>query len=150
MHGTATFYIAPGGNRTGTGRGTARAGTGTRRAARQSDLLLKLKGQKMEDKLKHLPAEDRDLCVEIMEHTIGLDRGKVFTREGSKIYKPYRNYFNTSVGKDPWVWLEEAGYAAHGKEYQHEDGPASTDYYLTPNGIQWLVHELRINICITY
>ena len=104
----------------------------------------------MEDKLKHLPAEDRDLCIEIMEHTIGLDRGNVFKREGYKIYRPYRNYFNTSVGKSPWVWLEEAGYASHGKEYQNEDRTPSTDYYLTPDGIQWLVHELRINICLTY
>lgn len=105
---------------------------------------------KIEDKLEHLAAEDRDLCVEIMEHTIGLDRGKVFTREGAKIYKPYRNYFNTHVGRAPWMWLEEAGYAGHGKEYQNEGSHASTDYYLTPNGLQWLAKELRINICVTY
>lgn len=104
---------------------------------------------KIVDKLEHLPVEDRDLCVEIMEHTIGLDSGRVFTREGSKIYKPYRNHFNTYVGRTPWEWLEEAGYATHGKEYQNDNCPASTDYYLTPNGIQWLAHEEKISICIT-
>ena len=76
--------------------------------------------------------------------------GQTFTRDGAKIYKPYRNYFNTDVGYDPWVWLEEAGYAAHGKETPKEDGRKNTDYYLTPNGLQWLAKELRINICLTY
>ena len=105
----------------------------------------------MEDKLKHLAAEDREMCIEIMEHTIGLDgQGKIINRDGYKIYRPYRNYFNTYVGKDPWVWLEEAGYAAHGKEYQNEGSPASTDYYLTPDGLQWLAKEERICICLTY
>ena len=36
------------------------------------------------------------------------------------------------------------------EEYQNEDRPASTDYYLTPDGLQWLAKEERICICLTY
>ena len=104
----------------------------------------------MENKLKHLNQERYGYIVEIAKHTIGMDYKKPFRKDGSQIYLPYRNYFNTYVGRDGFDELEKAGYASHREIHRDEDGRETTDYYLTPDGLKWLAQETRCNICLTY
>ncbi len=99
---------------------------------------------------QELTNEIRQMAIAVAVHTIGLDNKRPFTKDGSKIYCPYRNYFNTWLQETPWPELEAAGYATHGKVRENECGMKTTDYYLTPDGLQWLARELKINICVTY
>lgn len=104
----------------------------------------------MENKLGHLIKRDYDQIVELAKHTIGMDNAKPFKRDGRYFYLPYRNFFFTYVGRDGFPELEKAGYAAHRTIHKDEDGTEMTDYYLTPDGLQWLSCETRCHICLTY
>lgn len=86
----------------------------------------------------------RSLYAELMGHAIGLDNGKIFKRDGEKIYMPYRNYFLVTEPDEEWETLVAAGYA------EKHVGQTNTQYSVTPDGIQWLVKYSRINICLTY
>ena len=88
--------------------------------------------------------KEKSLYAELMGHAIGLDYGKVFTREGARIYKPYRNYFIVTEPEAEWETMVAAGYA------KRNDGKTRIEYSVTPDGIQWLVNYSRINICLTY
>lgn len=84
------------------------------------------------------------LYAELMGHAIGLDNGKIFKRDGARIYIPYRNHFTVSEPDEEWEILVGAGYA------EKDKGVTMITYRVTPDGIQWLVKYSRINICLTY
>lgn len=84
------------------------------------------------------------LYAELMGHAIGLDGGKVFKRDGARIYKPYRNHFTVSEQDEEWETLIGVGYA------EKTVGKTMITYSVTPDGIQWLVKYSRINICLTF
>ena len=112
-----------------------------------------------------LPAEEYEETVDsngmvhvsttlrqIVLHTIGLDYGnkpKFKKIKGEKVCIPYRNYFNTYVGENPWPMLEEAGYAAHGRVHHNAGFKDSTNYYLTEKGLEWLSEQLGFKIVDT-
>lgn len=86
----------------------------------------------------------KSLYAELMGHAIGIDRGKIFKRDGASIYKPYRNYYTAEEPNEEWEVLVAAGYA------KKNEGKTYIEYSVTPDGIQWLVKYSRINICLTY
>lgn len=103
------------------------------------------------NKLKDIPPEEYTRCVEVAEHAIGLDGcGKVFKRDGYKFYRPYRNYYYTTIGDKHWLLLEKAGYAKHYAVQEGQTGERMTNYCLTPDGLQWLTIEKTICICLTH
>ena len=89
----------------------------------------------------------RKVCIDLAQHAIGMDHAKTFRRNGEKIYLPYRNYFTAARREEPWEIMIVKGYAI-GIAEQLEDGSMYVTYRMTPDGLQWLAKELRINICL--
>lgn len=86
-----------------------------------------------------------DNAIALMEHCIGLDRKKPYTRHGKQFYKPYRNYYYTTADDSVWCCLETLGYAVHGP-VKMIDGRESCDFYLTHKGFGFLSDKLKICI----
>lgn len=87
---------------------------------------------------------NKDLCISLASHAIGLDNKNPYKRHGKLFYKPYRNYFSTAKGCDdfePWDIMENAGYAA-----SWEDGRERYMFWLTRKGLDWLGEQLGIKI----
>lgn len=82
-------------------------------------------------------------CINFASHAIGLDNKKPYKRHGKLFYRPYRNYYDASMG-DCKVWdsLVEKGYAKAGKK----DRYGGRMYWLTRKGLDWLGEQLRIVI----
>lgn len=87
---------------------------------------------------------NKELCINLASHAIGLDNKKPYKRHGKLFYKPYRNYFSTAKGCDDlemWKTMENAGYAAsyivHLNVYV---------FWLTRKGLDWLGEQLGIKI----
>ena len=85
----------------------------------------------------------KQVCIALAEHTIGMDSQEVWRTHGTRVYVPYRNYFSAARPDNAWEAMVEEGYA---KRY---DGKESVQYSMTPDGIQWLARELKVNICLT-
>lgn len=79
---------------------------------------------------------------QMVKHCIGLDWKRPYHRHGRAFYRPYRNYFTTTVKDRSWDELVEAGYVSC---YPEGDGKFVT-YCLTPAGLEWLGRELDIHI----
>lgn len=89
-------------------------------------------------------ASEKERCLELASHAIGMDSRKAFTTHGEKVYIPYRNYFTCPQPEAPWESMVEKGYA---RRIDHE---LSVEYRMTPDGIQWMARELKINIALKY
>lgn len=86
---------------------------------------------------------------QIALHTIGLrldgrsNRGRLYTRHGTRYYKPYRNYFsgnNKELDK-----LVEAGYMGMVSETVHGIEDYRT-YWFNRKGLDWLGEQLGVVI----
>lgn len=88
--------------------------------------------------------DNKNHCIELAKHCIGIDRKKPYTRHGKKFYKPYRNYYATGTGKnlDYWEIMVLEGYADTWK-YGRNGG---FTFYLTRKGLDWLGEQLGIYI----
>lgn len=84
-------------------------------------------------------------AIALMEHCIGLDRKKPYTRLGKRFYKPYRNYYSTTADDSVWCHLETLGYAVHGP-VKMICGRESCNFYLTHKGFGFLSDKLKICI----
>lgn len=82
-------------------------------------------------------------CINFASHAIGLDNEKPYKRRGKLFYRPYRNYYDASMG-DCRVWdsLVKKGYAKAGKK----DRYGGRMYWLTRKGLDWLGEQLGIVI----
>lgn len=87
--------------------------------------------------------EELDKCLDLAKHAIGMDDRKTYTTHGEKVFIPYRNYFTTAEPEEPWELMVKAGYA------KREDINDYCCYSMTPDGIQWMVKNLNISICLT-
>lgn len=79
-------------------------------------------------------------------HTIGLNSShigrRLYTRNGKRYYKPYRNYF---VGKDAELdKLVDVGYMESCEEISN--GEKHKTYWFNRAGLDWLGKELGIHI----
>lgn len=86
---------------------------------------------------------DENRYVEVAKHAIGLGYRKPYTRRGQRWYRPYRNYFSTSIGSpdyDLWDTMESAGYA---NSRRTEDRAM---FWLTRSGLDWLGEKLGMHI----
>ncbi len=81
--------------------------------------------------------------VEAAKHAIGLGNRKPYIRHGKLFYRPYQNYFATTV-KSPdyelWVEMVDAGYAAFS-----QDGYRAF-FWLKRSGLNWLGEKLGMHI----
>lgn len=81
--------------------------------------------------------------IEVAKHAIGLGYRKPYTRHGKTWYKPYRNYFATTV-KSPdyelWDVMVSSGYATFST-----DGYRAF-FWLTRSGLDWLGNKLGMHI----
>lgn len=89
--------------------------------------------------------------IDLMIHAVGLDYKKPYTRHGKKFYKPYRNYFNTTLPDIEWKEITKKGYATMGKirESKSQDGNTTykiVNFYLTREGLDYLGDLLSIRI----
>lgn len=75
--------------------------------------------------------------IEQAKHCIGMDEKKTYKRHGTRYYRPFRNYFNTSSDDPVWTYLVELGYA---EEYRPEF------FRLTKKGMEWLGVLLKVKI----
>lgn len=81
--------------------------------------------------------------IEMAKHAIGLGHRKPYTRHGKLWYRPYRNYFATTIvspNYELWKTQVSAGYAGF-----------STDgyrvfFWLTRDGLDWLGEKLGMHI----
>jgi len=87
---------------------------------------------------------EKEICLDLAKHTIGMDSKEVYRTHGEKVYIPYRNYFSAAHPEEAWELMVKEGYA------KRTDYKESVNYKMTPDGIQWMAKELRINICLTY
>ena len=92
-----------------------------------------------------MTAEQKERALELAQHTIGMDSRGLYTTHGIKVYVPYRNYFSLPRPEAIWEVMVQEGYA---KRYDYKSG--GCEYSMTPNGIQWMVNELKVNICLKY
>lgn len=84
------------------------------------------------------PAEGKlpDMLFAGMEHCIGLDYGKVYSRSGRYFYKPYRNDYDAGSGDEPmWEALVEKHLAWKVRLY-----------HLSISGLYLLRHQTGIYI----
>lgn len=79
--------------------------------------------------------------VDRCKHAIGLDCKNPYHRHGKAFYKPYRNYYHTRANDEIWIDLIRLGLAS-----VSEDRTGYVDFYLTPNGIEWLGRQTKITI----
>ena len=86
----------------------------------------------------------KDYCLDLAKHTIGMDSREVYRTHGEKVYVPYRNYFTAPQPEEAWELMVKEGYA------RRTDGKDYVTYRMTPDGILWMVQELRVYICLTY
>ncbi len=89
--------------------------------------------------------------IDLMIHAVGLNYKKPYIRHGKRFYKPYRNYFNTTLPDEDWVKIMEKGHAIMGVERVHksQDGEKtykSVNFYLTRKGLDYLGDFLNIHI----
>lgn len=86
---------------------------------------------------------DENRFIEVAKHAIGLGIRKPYARHGKRFYKPYRNYFATTV-KSPdyelWVEMVEAGYATFSQNGYR------AFFWLTHAGLDWLGDKLGMQI----
>lgn len=54
--------------------------------------------------------------IELAKHGIGLERKKLYTRHGKRIYRSYRNYYSTGKIFESWELMVQAGYADRDEE----------------------------------
>lgn len=80
-------------------------------------------------------------------HTIGFNssfprrRGRLYTRNRKKYFRPYRNYF---YGNDSDLdKLVEAGYM---ESYQEIDMGREKTYWFNRNGLDWLGEQIGVHI----
>lgn len=79
--------------------------------------------------------------VDRAAHAIGLPYKKAYMRHGKYWYKPYRNYYCTSLRADPvWEEMVRQGYAEAVKDN------SITNYHLTRKGLDWLGGHTGIKI----
>lgn len=84
-------------------------------------------------------------CIDLAKHAIGLNgRRRPYTRNGKQYYKPYRNYFATSLPCEPWEMMTWAGYAVMRR--QTRDGQPIATFWLTREGLDWLGEQLGVYI----
>ena len=84
-----------------------------------------------------------NIYINNAKHAIGLDNKKPYHRHGKAFYRPYRNYFCTDKNDDVWTVLTLAGYA--GCDSTADDAEI-VNYYLTPEGLEWLGSKLGVVI----
>lgn len=83
-------------------------------------------------------------------HVVGLDRqhhhGRLYTRNGKKYYKPYRNYFDAPQGGDRDLEaLAESGYMD--KTITHAGtGREGVWYKFNRKGLDWLGEQIGVHI----
>lgn len=82
---------------------------------------------------------NKEILISRMEHCIGFDRRKPYTRHGRKFFKPYRNYYATREDE----LMEEAVkegllYKRKSKNYMY--------YSVTDKGREWLGNEIGVVI----
>ena len=86
---------------------------------------------------------DENRYIEVAKHAIGLGNRKPYTRHGRRFYRPYRNYFATTI-KSPdyelWNVMVDAGYAAFS-----QDGYRAF-FWLKRSGLEWLGEKLGMHI----
>lgn len=90
-----------------------------------------------------------DHTIAIMEHALGMDHRKTYRRNGKEYYKPYRNYFSTSMSNFVG-WniltkrgLAEASYNDGKNTYGHMQGMT---YSVSELGKLWLTRHTKIII----
>lgn len=89
---------------------------------------------------------DTEFLIKIARHCIGLDNSHPYVRNGKVFYKPYRNYYTTALPNSAWDELERKGYATHNEIRLSYGERASTTYYLTRAGLDWLGGVLGMTI----
>lgn len=86
---------------------------------------------------------DENRFIEMAKHAIGLGHHKPYTRHGKRFYRPYRNYFATTV-KSPdyelWGTMVDAGYAIFSQNGYR------AFFWLTRSGLDWLGDKLNMHI----
>lgn len=86
---------------------------------------------------------DGDSAEGLAMHCIGMDYSRPYKRRGKLFYRPYRNYFTTSLtGNYNSVWLDmvEKGYA------EMRESDRGRCFWLTRAGLDWLGETLGIKI----
>lgn len=79
--------------------------------------------------------------IRLMEHFIGLDYKKPYTRHERKFYKPYRNFFASGEnceGLDTLLFMEKYGLA--------ERRLKGYTFNLTRKGLDWLGDFIGVKI----
>ena len=93
----------------------------------------------------HMTEAEKAEALELAKHAIGMDNGAIYRTHGERVFIPFRNYFATAHPEATWEAMVREGYA----ECEiHSDG--SCEYRVTPNGIYWMVHQLRVSIAIRW
>lgn len=86
---------------------------------------------------------DENRFVEVAKHAIGMGHRKPYTRHGKRWYRPYRNYFATTIGSpdfELWDTMESAGYAGCKRT------GTRAMFWMTRAGLDWLGEQLDIYI----
>ena len=84
---------------------------------------------------------DENRFIELAKHAIGMGQRKPYRRNGKLWYRPYRNYFATTVKSpdyEPWIEMADAGYAAFS-----QDGYRAF-FWMKREGLDWLGEKLGI------
>ena len=86
---------------------------------------------------------DKNRFIEVAKHAIGMGYRKPYRRHGKLWYRPYRNYFATSIGSSDhelWETMKRRGYAESRKSNDREM------FWLTREGLDWLGEKLCMYI----
>ena len=93
---------------------------------------------------RDIPLHQYSEDVQIAARMIGLDYARPYIRHGRRYYKPYRDYFYSTLSGPDYKTLrkmEKNGYVVSGKP-----GEEGICFWMTRKGLDWLGEKLRIQI----